>query len=92
MEDIKYVSYHGQICILIEDKGAKSTIAGIYYYMNSFDMSVFEGDVNTSELEPVNQNDINDKSMIHRLKIYRTIHDCIFGFVDEEMELVHPFI
>lgn len=92
MEDIKYVSYHGQICILIEDKGAKSTIAGIYYYMNSFDMSVFEGDVNTSELKPVNQNDISDKSMIHRLKIYRTIHDCIFGFAEEEMELVHQFI
>ena len=87
MEDIKYVSYHGQICILIEDKGPKSTIAGIYYYMNSFDMSVFEGDVNTSELEPVNQNEISDKSMI-----YRTIHDCIFGFAEEEMELVHPFI
>lgn len=91
MEVLGYVEYKNNPCVLINNDGKTATIAGIYHYKNSFDCVVFEIDVPANEVSIIDPYLIERNTMIYRLRNYRMIREDIFGFMEEELSLVHYF-
>ena len=80
--------YHGnRICILVDFDTKSSTLAYIYFYENYGNFCVVEYDTTeeiklcTEEVSPI----------MERLRAFRMCHDDIFGFVDDELALIHYF-
>lgn len=90
MKEFDYVIYNNTVCILIDRKDSIATIAGVmapetceYYFAFEIDTSL--GNIGECKIS------ISPKSIIGRLRKWRIGHPDIFGFMDNELSLIHPF-
>ena len=90
MKNFTYVMYEGSICVLIEHNNKKATIDGFSLYNCSDSVLIYEIDVDLQKISPC-MIEISKKSMIYRFRDYRMVHGDIFGFIDQELSLIHQF-
>lgn len=90
MKEFDYVIYKESICVLVCLSEDKATIDGIMTNIHNDSYFIYEVDVPINSISACNI-DVSDKSMISRLRSYRRRNINIFGFVDEELSLIHSF-
>lgn len=91
MRKFTYVEYNSSICILVNNTDIRATIAGIDMPSQSDSFYVYEIEVPIDEVKQTNI-EVFPSSMLYRLREYRMTHRDIFGFVEQEMSLMHPFL
>lgn len=91
MKKFTYVEYNSSICILINDTEYRATIAGIGMPSQSDSFYIYEIEVPIEDIKQTNI-EVFPSSMLYRLREYRMSHRDIFGFVEEELSLIHSFL
>ena len=82
-----YVLHKDKVCILVDFDDDKSTLLYIYFYENSGCFCTVE--YNTTEEIKLYEEEVSP--IMERLRAFRMCHDDAFGFVEEELSLVHYF-
>ena len=90
MREFSYVIHDRSICILISINDKTATIDGIMSNIQNDSICIYEIDVPTKSIGQCTI-EISEKSMISRLRDYRLKGNDIFGFVEEELSLIHSF-
>ena len=90
MREFNYVIHDGSICVLISINDKTATIDGIMSNIHNDSLCIYEIDVPINSIGQCTI-EVSDKSMISRLRDYRLKGNDIFGFVEEELSLIHSF-
>ena len=91
MNNFDYVMHENHICVLINQNETFSTIAGVNLIGSRDSYFAYEIDVPNDHVSECNI-EISEQSIIHRLRLWRMTHRYVFGFLDQELTLIHPFI
>lgn len=83
-----YVLHKDNVCILVDYNDSICTLLHIHFYGTDGTFLTIEYD---AKLEEINLYEEEVSPMVERLRSYRMSHDDSFGFVDEELALIHYF-
>lgn len=82
-----FVCHRDRICILADFDNDKSTLLYLYFYEDDGAFCVVEYDTT----EEINLCDKEVSPIMERLRAFRMCNDHAFGFVEEELSLIHYF-